>query len=179
MSGFVGTTKYNYRRLNGLGFIVCASAIAFTTAYLQEQLALEPCILCSLTQLITLSVASIFLLAYLHNPGSTGQRLYGVVGFFMTLAGIATTLKHVWIHQQLIDSSTAVNCDLNVDQLFDTMPSAETLISIFRGASECNVSHWTFIGLSIPEQALILFSILLVITWKLIKSRRRPRDLFR
>ena len=132
MSGFVGTTKYNYRRLNGLGFIVCASAIAFTTAYLQEQLALEPCILCSLTQLITLSVASIFLLAYLHNPGSTGQRLYGVVGFFMTLAGIATTLKHVWIHQQLIDSSTGTAVTASVIQLTATTSDVdiEEMISV-------------------------------------------------
>lgn len=180
MSGYVGTTKYNYRRLNGLGFIVCAGAIAFTTAYLQEQLAQEPCILCALTRLITLTVASIFLLAFLHNPGSIGQRIYGFVGFLLTLTGIAATLKHVWIHAQLISSSAIANCELNVSQkVFDTIPTVDTLSAIFQGASECNVSQWTLLGLSIPEQALILFSILLIITWKLIRRRRQPRDLFR
>ncbi|MDI3326698.1 disulfide bond formation protein B [Pontibacterium granulatum] len=179
MSGYVGTTKYNYRRLNGLGFIVCAGAIAFTTAYLQEQLAQEPCILCSLTRLITLSIASIFLLAFLHNPGSIGQRIYGFLAFLLTLTGISATLKHVWIQAQLINGSSVANCEVNVSQVFDTMPTVETLSAIFQGASECHVSQWTFLGLSIPEQALMLFSILLIITWKLIRRRRQSRDLFR
>lgn len=177
MNSFVGTAKYNYRRLNGLGFIVCAAAITFTTVYLEKQLGIEPCLLCTLTRLITLSAAAIFLLAFLHNPGSIGQRLYGSLLFLLTLSGIAATVKHMWTQQQFLNTDSV--CSLNTDQLFGTMPSIETLKSIFQGASECATSHWTFMGLSIPEQALVLFSILLIITWKLIKKRRQPRALFR
>lgn len=176
MSGYVGTSMYNYRRLNGLGFMVCAAAISFTVIYLEEQLQLVPCALCTLARLITLSLGVIFLLAFFHNPGSGGQRFYGLIGFLLTLTGISATLRHIWLKQQTLTSSTS--CDLNTAQLFDTIPSTETLIAIFQGASECATSNWTLMGLTIPEQVLILYAVLLIITWKLLR-RRRARDLFR
>ena len=178
MSGFVDTnTTVSYRSLNGLGFLICASAIAFSTIYLQEQLRLEPCLLCMLTRIITLSAALILLLAFLHNPGVSGQRFYGSLGFVLTLGGIGVTMKHIWLHNQPLQASAV--CNANPEQLFATMPSIDSIMQIVQGASECNTIQWTLMGLSIPEQVLAMFSILLIITWKLLKQRRRQRDLFR
>ncbi|MGB0467250.1 MAG: disulfide bond formation protein B [Pontibacterium sp.] len=176
MSGFVDKTIFSYRSLNGLSFFIAASALAFTTIYLQVQLALEPCLLCTLTRLLTLAISLIFLLAFLHNPGSVGQKIYGFFSFVLILSGITASLRHIWLQTQPINLATF--CDSSYEQLFATMPSIQTLMQVFQGATECTTSQWTLIGLSLAEQALLLFAALLVIVWNLLRKKHQPRGLF-
>jgi len=42
--------------------------------------------------------------------------------------------------------------------MFDNFPLKKALTLVFRGTGDCAAIDWTFIGLSIPQLALIAFA---------------------
>ncbi|MER2163140.1 MAG: disulfide bond formation protein B, partial [Psychrobacter alimentarius] len=50
---------------------------------------------------------------------------------------------------------------------------------VFAGSGECATVDWTFMGLSIPEQSLILFAVLLIvhvlILWRIVRPASHNR----
>ena len=65
------------RTLNFTGAIACAGMMGFAL-FAQHGLGLEPCPLCVLQRVATISLGLLFLLAALTNPGQIGARLMGV-----------------------------------------------------------------------------------------------------
>jgi disulfide bond formation protein DsbB len=55
--------------------------------------------------------------------------------------------------------------------MLESFPFSQTLELVLMGDGNCADVVWTFIGLSIPEQALILFSGLAVANiWQLLRK---------
>jgi disulfide bond formation protein DsbB len=55
--------------------------------------------------------------------------------------------------------------------MLETLPFSETLSIVLMGDGNCAATMWTFMGLSIPEQTLILFAITtLVCLWQTFRS---------
>jgi len=144
------------RLINGTGFMACAAALAFALLYLQGTLGLEPCPLCMVGRLLIAAIGLIFLLAALHNPSRTGQRIYaGVNLIFITLAmGVAG--RHVWLQHLPEDQVPACGADLAY--MLENFPLQETLRQVLQGSGECAETQWTLLGFSIPEQTLLLFA---------------------
>ena len=70
------------------------------------------------------------------------------------------------------------SCGPGLDYWLDTLPILQVFKEVFTGSGECAVIDWTFMGMSIPEQSLILFTILLLvhvlILWRIIRPAGRP-----
>ena len=136
------------RRLgNGLGFLACVALIAYAL-YAEHVLGLAPCPLCIFQRVAVIAIGVLFLLAALHNPRSTGARVYGSLIAVAALLGLAITARHIWIQAQPPGSVAACGADLGY--LMDIMPLTDVVSKVLTGSGECGTIDWTLLGLSMP-----------------------------
>lgn len=151
-----------YRNLQVFLVIMAVIGMSFALFFLQRHLGLLPCPLCIFQRIGLMVMGGFALIAALFNPKSTAIRLGLWLG---SLAGIgwatAVAGRHVWL--QHLPADQVPSCGPGLDYWLDTLPILQVFKEVFAGSGECATIDWTFMGLSIPEQSLILFSLLLVV----------------
>jgi disulfide bond formation protein DsbB len=152
----------NRRTGNLLGFLACAGLIAYAL-FVQHGLGLEPCPLCILQRVAVIAMGLLFLLAFLHDPGDRGARVYGVLVDLAALAGIAVAARHMWIIAQ--PPGAVAECGASLDYMMDVLPLHEVLAKVLTGSGECAKIDWMFLGLNMPTWVLI--ALVVVGTWGL------------
>ena len=146
-------------------------AMVFARFYLEEALGLAPCPLCMTQRFFVVLWGGIALLAALHNPATTGRRVYAALCSLAAVAGGAVAVRHVWLQHLPPDQVPA--CGPTLEYMLETLPFSETLSLVMMGDGNCAETMWTFMGLSIPEQTLILATVVTVVClWQLF--RRYP-----
>jgi disulfide bond formation protein DsbB len=145
-------------------------SMAFAMLFLEEHLGLAPCPLCMTQRLFIVLVGFFALIGGLHNSSGWGRRVYGALCTISAAAGGAVAARHVWLQHLPADQVPA--CGPSLEYMLDTLPFSETLNIVMMGDGNCADTVWTFLGLSIPEQTLALFSVLLIIClWQTLRSR--------
>ena len=154
-------TTLNSRLVNGLGLLLSVTAILFAYFYLELHLGLAPCPLCIIDRIFVVGAGLFFMLALIHNPGLTGQRIYSALASLNALAGVLVCWRHIYL--QNLPEDKIPDCAPGLDYMLETLPLTETLSIIFNTSGECADIQWSFLGLSIPEQTLLVFNGLLLI----------------
>lgn len=167
----------NYRAVNAFVFLMNAIAMLFALLFLQKHLGLAPCPLCIFQRIGVMVMGGFAFIAMLLNLQSLGARLFlwgaGLAGMAWS-AGVAAW--HVYIQHLPPDQVPA--CGPGLNYWIETLPWQQVLKEVFAGSGECAAIDWTFLGLSIPEQSLILFVFLLGVQfWLLcvIWQQRTPK----
>ncbi|MFC6204425.1 disulfide bond formation protein B [Psychrobacter urativorans] len=163
-----------YRSLQVFLVLMTIVSMSFALFFLQSHLGLTPCPLCIFQRIGLMVMGGFALIAALFNPKSKAIRLLLWLG---SLAGIvwATMIagRHVWL--QHLPPDQVPSCGPGLDYWLDTLPMKQVLNEVLAGSGECALVDWSFLGLSIPELSLILFSFLLIahilIFWRIIKPR--------
>jgi disulfide bond formation protein DsbB len=162
---FLGLTR---RQINGLGAAACAGMMGFAL-FAQHVLGLEPCPLCILQRVGTVSLGLVFLLAALHGAGTAGARAWGVVILLTAGASASISARHVWLQNLPPDQVPA--CGPGLDYLLDVFGLAEGLKMVFHGSGECAEVVWSLLGLSMPAWVFICFAVLglggAILNWRL------------
>lgn len=161
-----------YRNLQVFLVIMTVIGMSFALFFLQRHLGLTPCPLCIFQRIGLMIMGGFALISALFNPKSRVIRLVLWLG---SLAGIgwATVVagRHVWL--QHLPADQVPSCGPGLDYWLDTLPILQVFREVFAGSGECATVDWTFMGLSIPEQSLILFSVLLIahvlILWRIVR----------
>ncbi len=161
-----------YRNLQIFLVLMAVIGMSFALLFLQRHLGLTPCPLCIFQRVGLIAMGGFALIAALFNPKSMGVRL---VLWFGSLIGIGwatlVAARHVWI--QHLPADRVPSCGPGLDYWLDTLPILQVFKEVFTGSGECAVVDWTFMGMSIPEQSLILFTILLLvhvlILWRILR----------
>jgi len=149
--------------------IAALIAILFARVYLEDMLGLAPCPLCMTQRVFVVMWGGIALVAALHNPAAWGRRVYAVLCTLAALAGGAVAVRHVWIQHLPPDQVPA--CGPSLEYMLETLPFSETLSLVLMGDGNCAEIQWTFLGLSIPEQTLIMAAgVLLVCLWQVFRK---------
>lgn len=148
----------SYRSTNVLGLSVCIAAILFAVLYFQGVLMLEPCPLCIVDRVVIVAIGLVFLIVILHNPERLGQRIYAGINLVLVTLGFLVGARHVWL--QHLPADQVPECGPGLDYMLDVFPLSKTLKMVFSGSGECAEIQWQFLGLSIPEQTLLLFLVL-------------------
>ena len=66
-------------------------------------------------------------------------------------------------------------CGPSLEYMLENFPFAETLRLVMMGDGNCADTVWTLFGLSIPEQTLLVFCVVIIISlWQTF--RKDPRD---
>ena len=161
-----------YRNLQVFLVIMAVIGMSFALFFLQRHLGLTPCPLCIFQRVGLIIMGGFALISALFNPKSMVVRLILWVG---SLAGIGwatiVAARHVWL--QHLPADQVPSCGPGLDYWLDTLPILQVFREVFAGSGECATVDWTFMGLSIPEQSLILFAVLLIvhvlILWRILR----------
>jgi disulfide bond formation protein DsbB len=161
-----------YRNLQVLLVLMAVIGMSFALLFLQRHLGLTPCPLCIFQRIGLMIMGGFALFAAIINPKSILIKLLLWLG---SLAGIgwATVVagRHVWL--QHLPADQVPSCGPGLDYWLDTLPMQQVLKEVFAGSGECASIDWQFLGLSIPEQSLIFFSLLLLvhvlILWRIVR----------
>lgn len=165
----------SYRALNFFGFSLSIGSVAFAVVYLQGELGLDPCPLCMASRLLLLAMGGFFLLAFVHNPRQLGQRIYALFSFLLAVAGILVSGRHIWL--QSLPPNEVPECGPGLEYLLQNFPLRNALEIILSGSGECAEVQWQLLGLTIPQQTLGLFVLLLILT--LLQIRKKKRSYFK
>lgn len=164
-----------YRNLQVFLVIMAIIGMSFALFYLQRHLGLSPCPLCIFQRVGLIVMGGFALISALFNPKSKVIKLLLWLG---SLVGIgwatAVAARHVWL--QHLPADQVPSCGPGLNYWLDTLPILQVFKEVFAGSGECASVDWTLMGLSIPEQSLILFSVLLIvhvlILMRIVKSSK-------
>ncbi|MCK2087516.1 disulfide bond formation protein B [Thauera aromatica] len=134
-------------------FLIAAGLLGFGL-YLQHVVGLEPCPMCIMQRYAFALAAVLALLAAAHGPGRSGVRAYAALIGLAALGGGAIAAWQSWLQ---IDPPAIPECGPGLEFMLESFPLAEALPMIFRGAGDCAVIDWTFLGLSIANWSLLSF----------------------
>lgn len=142
------------RTLLAGGFAVCVALMA-AALWLQHVEGLEPCPLCVLQRGAVIVLGVLMLAGAIHDPGTTGRRVYGVMITVAAAAGAAVAGRHVWL--QSLPPDRAPECGPGLEYMLGAFPLTDVIAMVLRGSGECAEVQWTFLSLSIPEWTLLAF----------------------
>ncbi|GAB5415507.1 MAG: disulfide bond formation protein B [Congregibacter sp.] len=147
-------------------------AMLFAVLYLQQQLGLPPCPLCITQRAFVVLCGVSALIAFLHNPQGWGRRVYATICVLAAIGGGAVAARHIWL--QNLPEDLVPACGPGLSYMLETFPLSETFQLIMMGDGNCADISWTFLGLTIPEQTLIVFIVLAVLSvFQLVRPKER------
>lgn len=139
-------------------FIICAVVLS-TAFYLEYFENMLPCVLCWVQRGLFALTGVICLIACLHNPQTTGRRIYALLAFIFSSLGIVAAARQVW----LLWNPTASGClPTTIEDIFTNNPLFEAIIAAFKGTPECGLPN-PFLGIDMPYWGVLTFIVLTVI----------------
>lgn len=142
------------RMLSLCVFIACAALLA-SAYYFEYVLYMDPCPLCIMQRVAVLLVGLSGLVGFLLAHNLIARLASAVIMLLSASLGIAVAGRHVWI--QSLPADQVPTCGPSLEYMVDTLPWAEVLSVMLRGNGNCADSHWSFIGLSMPQWVLVWF----------------------
>jgi len=138
-----------------VGFFASFGLVALALV-IQTQYKLEPCPLCISQRIVFIGLGVLFLIAAIHHPQKpVWVKLYALLQTLTALGGAGVAIRHWYL--QVHKDEMLVDCGVGFDYMFDNFPLRKALTLVFRGTGDCATIDWTFLGLSIPQLALIAF----------------------
>jgi disulfide bond formation protein DsbB len=146
-------------RLAFIAVLLACAALIATALYMQEEMGLEPCPMCIIQRYAFVAIGAIALVAAIHNPSRVGLKAYAFLILLFVLAGGGTAIRQSWLQHHPPKSQS---CGTDLEFLVNNFPLSQALPKIFAGSGDCAEIHWTFLGLTIPEWALVWFVLMAI-----------------
>ena len=142
-----------------LGSIGCFATVALALI-IQTKYKLEPCPLCITQRMFFMGLGVLFLIgAFIHpkglKPASLLQKIFAALQVLTALGGAGWAVRHWYL--QANKESMIADCGVGFDYMFENFPLEKMFKLIFKGTGDCAAIDWTFLGLTLPQLALISF----------------------
>jgi disulfide bond formation protein DsbB len=151
--------------------LICAACIAMLAfgAYLQHVVGLEPCPMCVVQRY------AFVLIAIFTGLGALGRRrgwqvAASLLALLAAIGGAYTAASQSWLQWH---PPEVVSCGRDIYGMIESFPLQRAIPMIFRGAGDCSVIDWTFLGLSIANWSFIWFVVFGALLLALMFRRRR------
>ena len=158
-----------YRLVNLFIVLVVVAAMSFALYFLEGVLHLEPCPLCIVDRVIFVAIAVVCFIALLHNAQGIGRWVYSVIAGLLSITGIAVSARHIWL--QGLPPDQVPECGPGLMYMLDVFPLDDVIKRVFTGSGSCAEVDWTLLGLTIPQQTLLLFIFLFLLVFIAHRSR--------
>ncbi|PIE38929.1 MAG: disulfide bond formation protein B [Gammaproteobacteria bacterium] len=140
----------------------------FAVLYLEGALNLQACPLCMTQRVFLIAGGTIAFIAALHNSRGIMHRVYAALALLMFGTGAAVAGRHIWL--QSLPEDQAPACGPSLEYMLEALPFSETVRLVLMGDGNCADVVWTFMGMSIPMQTLLLFLFMcLLCLWQLLR----------
>lgn len=167
MKALLQSPRYGFAAV----FLICAGLVGFGL-WLQQAKGLEPCPMCIMQRYGFVIAGLVALVGTLHAPKGWGKRIYALLILLAAIAGGGVAVRQSWLQH---NPPKVAECGADLDFMLDSFPLADALPMIFRGAGDCAKVQWTFLGMSIPEWALIWFVLIAAVAAFLLLTRGQAR----
>ena len=137
-----------------MGFVSCFAIVALALV-IQTQYDLEPCPLCISQRIVFMSLGVLFLIATFIPPSSWLKKIFTGLQILTALGGAGVAIRHWYL--QANKESMIADCGVGFDYMFENFPLEKAFKLLFRGTGDCAAIDWTFLGLTLPQLALICF----------------------
>lgn len=137
-----------------LGFAACFSLVALALV-IQTTYELEPCPLCISQRIVFMGLGVLFLIAAFIPPATMLKKILTGLQVLVALGGAGVAIRHWYL--QANKESMIADCGVGFDYMFENFPLEKAFKLLFRGTGDCAAIDWTFLGLTLPQQALIAF----------------------
>lgn len=141
------------RNTNLIIFLGCVFLI-LVGVYLEHVMKLAPCPLCITQRALIDGVGLLALIAFIHNPGVAGRRIYAFAAVATAIAGAAFAMRQLWLQSLPADQVPA--CGPDLAYMFEVFPFMEAFKMLLQGDGSCAEIH-KVLGLSIPTWTLGAF----------------------
>lgn len=142
---------------NAVGAAACAAMMGFAL-FVQHGLGLEPCSMCVLQRVATISLGVVFLIAAVHAARGWGRYVYAALTTLIAAAGMSVSIRQLWIMAQPKGAVEA--CGAGVWDLLGILPLHEALALVFKGGGDCQDDSFTLLGLPLPAGVLLCLAAL-------------------
>ncbi len=166
----------SYRRLNLAGLFLAGSALSYASIALEQQLSSVNCSLCSIVRLCLLSMSVLFLVAFIHNPWTFGQRFYALFNWLLSIAGLSAAGRYIWLES--LQSESPSVCNSGIEALTSSLPFLSEIQILLVEQQDCLDNSWHLFGLTLSQATLGVFVFLFLITWRLLTRRPEPKLFF-
>ena len=137
-----------------IGFAACFG-IVILALVIQTQYNLEPCPLCITQRLFFMGLGVLFLIGAFVKPATLLQKIFAALQVLTALGGAGWAVRHWYL--QANKESMIADCGVGFDYMFENFPLEKMFKLIFKGTGDCAMIDWTFLGLTLPQLALISF----------------------
>ena len=137
-----------------LGFAACFGTVAMALV-IHTKYNLEPCPLCITQRMFFMGLGILFLIGAFLKPASISQKIFALLQVITALGGAGWAIRHWYL--QAHKGEVIADCGVGFDYMFENFPLKKMFTLIFRGTGDCGVIDWTFLGLTLPQLALITF----------------------
>ena len=137
-----------------LGFAGCIGTVILALI-IQTVYKLEPCPLCITQRMFFMGLGVLFLIGAFIKPATILQKIFAALQVITALGGAGWAIRHWYL--QANKESMIADCGVGFDYMFDNFPLEKMFKLIFKGTGDCAAIDWTFLGLTLPQLALISF----------------------
>ena len=151
-------------------FLVSFALLGFGLI-LQHVVGLHPCPMCVMQRMAFIVVGIFALVAAVHGPQRTGQRVYAALIAVTAAIGAGIAARQTWLQ---LDPPPFPECGPGLSFMLGNFSLADALPMIFRGSGDCAAVEWSFLGMSIANWSLIwLSAIFILVVWLMLRRTAR------
>jgi disulfide bond formation protein DsbB len=110
---------------------------------------------------ILVVIAVVCFIAFVHNSSGVMRSIYTSVASLFGLIGVGVAARHMWL--QSLPPDQVPECGPDLSYMLDVFPLGDVIKRIFTGSGQCAEVSWTFLGMTIPQQTLLLFIVLIIL----------------
>lgn len=137
-----------------IGFAACFATVILALV-IQTKYNLEPCPLCITQRMFFMGLGVLFLIAAFIPPANIFKKILMGLQVLTALGGAGWAVRHWYL--QANKESMVADCGVGFDYMFENFPLNKMFTLIFKGTGDCAAIDWTFLGLTLPQLALISF----------------------
>ncbi len=157
-----------------LGFFSILVLLAISL-YLQFEVGLMPCPLCSLQRVVFVALGLLFFIGLFVANIPLGKVLINTFIAIFSLLGMALAGRQIWL--QHFPQSVDGECGVSLQYMLQVLPLNEVMQKVFAGSADCAKKGWEFIHLNMAEWAFLWFSLyLLVVLYLFLRDLKWEAD---
>ena len=156
-----------FKKINLFGSLLAFVLVGLAVT-IQAQFNLEPCPLCVTQRIIFIVIGCLFLLFSFFSPNQFIRFTHLTSLLIANIVGIIFAIKHILIQSKWI--IVPAECGIDLDYMFENFPLTEAFSLLFKGTGDCSEIDWLFLGLTLPQLALIAYIMFGILTLYIYKK---------
>ena len=160
----------SFSKVNLFGVILSFTMIGLALL-IQLIYKLDPCPLCITQRIIFIGIGVIFIFFIFFKHSFLIRIAHLLTLATASIAGIIFSGRHIMIQEKLI--TVPAECGIDLDYMFENFPLTQAMNLLFKGTGDCSNIDWSFIGITLPQYALmgyLIFLTIAIITFLKIKK---------